>query len=182
MGSKILYVVVAVCSIFMVVGFCLAAYKLRGILKGRSIRDWPSASGTVLDAEFVTHSHPESPSYEVKVEYVYEVLGTQYRNTRIHPTYSSGSYADHRALCDKLKQAQSVRVYYNPHAPAESYIVKGSYSSNLAGFFGGVLFFFGGLLFLLIFWFGIAGKANFQDGLEITKYKTEEPTAAPTGP
>jgi hypothetical protein len=108
------------------------------------------------------------------------VGGVLYHNTKLHPAYSASSYAGHKGLYEKLKRAKTITVYYNPHAPQEAYIVKGRFSADLAPFFGGLVFFFAGLTFLLAFWFA-AGKSNYDEGVQILEYKTEQPAIGAKG-
>ena len=107
--------------------------------------------------------------HKVTADYTYEVSGTSYCNTAIHPGYSASNLGGHHELYDKLKSANLVRIRYNSSDPQEAYLIDGTYSVNLAGLFGGLLFFLAGLMFLLIFHFGITGNTDFASGLDVVK-------------
>jgi hypothetical protein len=87
----------------------------------------------------------------------------------IHPAYGSSSFEEsHAQLEAVLTAGKSVRVYYEPSAPSRSTLSVGFYSCSLASVFGGLIFIGAGVGFLGSFWFAIAGKMNFADGISFT--------------
>lgn len=151
----------------MLVGAGIALSAIRGILKARSIDDWPTVDAQVTQCDFKAHADSEGTSYQVVVKYSYSVLGREYSNNKIHPSYSASSFEGHRPLYERLKKCSVVKARYNDLDPAESYIVTGNFTSALALLFGGLLFFSVGLFFLLIFHFALAGDSNYASGLDV---------------
>src|SRR5262249_1886620 len=76
------------------------------------------------------NSDSDGTTYEVQVEYVYTVGGTEYRGSRLAFGYSGSSGREgHAEIHDKLKAAKSVDVRYDPEDPASSTLSFGIHRS-----------------------------------------------------
>ena len=168
MGTKMLYVIVPFCSVFIVIGAWMMISVGRRIYLGTAAARWPYTEGRMTSAVSKDTSDSESSSREIRVNYSYRVGGREYQGTTIHPAYGSSSFEGaHRALEDLLRPAKQVRVYYDPRDPSRCTLSHGLYSCSLAALFGGFLFFVAGVGFLLTFWFAIAGNQAFARGITV---------------
>lgn len=167
--KMILLIVYPLCSVFIVVGAWLAWTTLDGMVKARSVASWPTAGADIKKIDLRDEDTDGSESYEVLVDYEYEVDNKQFKGNQIHPAYSESSFEGHLRLYEELKKAAVVKVYINPKDPSEAYLVSGSYSAHWSAFFGGMIFFTMGIFFMLAFHFVIFGNSNYADGLHILR-------------
>lgn len=104
--------------------------------------DWPSATGTLLKCRIAKHrsssvgwrygygAHNETVSYDLEVEYEYEVAGVAHKGQRFYygPRTGDRDYWEEKAkrYCD----TGSVKVYYNPRNPGVSVMETGGSGEN----------------------------------------------------
>ena len=164
-----LWIVYPFCSIFIIIGAGISVFTLRGILKARDIRNWPTVEATILECDFESNSGSETTTYRVNVRYEYSVLGRKYESDKIHPNYSSSNFEGHRPLFERLEKSTIVTARYNEADPSESYLLAGTFSAHMAVFFGGMIFLSAGIFFLLTFHFAMAGSSDYASALEVIK-------------
>ena len=142
--------------------------SVRKIILGITAKNWPTTTGQLIHVENKITSDSESTSREIVVKYSYTINGQSYEGNVIHPSYTNSSFENaHSHLEAKLELGKSIEVFYDSRNPQRAMLSTGFYSSSLAMVFGGLIFFGAGIGFLGTFWFAIAGKTNFADGVTI---------------
>lgn len=93
--------------------------------KIRAAQGWPAASGVVLTSE-VGDDGGESGLY-VRVVYRYEVGGRVYENSRLAVAVEYGvqNLPALERMAARFPVGAEVPVYYDPHNPADSALIKG---------------------------------------------------------
>ena len=93
---------------------------------------WPATTGTMLECNLKQGSSGGGPdggggqTWTVQMLYSYEVAGKQYENERVAFGYGSdGNLSYHRTIYEKLRNASSVMVRYDPNHPAVATLVGG---------------------------------------------------------
>ena len=163
-----LFLIVPFCSIFILVGGWMTYSSVKKIYLGIAAQKWPTVAGQLSEVVSKDTSDSESSSREIQVRYSYAVSGQAYEGKVIHPCYGGSSFEEaHRLLEAKLATGKSVEVFYDPANPSYATLSTGFYSCSLAVVFGGLIFFGAGIGFLGTFWFAIAGKTNFADGVNL---------------
>lgn len=151
MSKRGLFVGVAFCSLFIIIGFVVVIRTWREIVAGCQMANWPHTTGTVLSVEEIRKPEWESDIRKIVVRYAYTVADHAYEGNTIHPTYrGSNIEATHRGLEQKLAPGRKVRVYYRENAPEDSTLAVGLYSGELFQIFVGMTFVAFGLFFILI--------------------------------
>jgi hypothetical protein len=140
-------------SVFYLVGFGILGYALWSAWRSTQAAAWPTTPGTIKELSLQENSDSEGTSYEVKVKYAYMVDGVAYEGSRLAFGYtaSSGKQA-HNQIHQKLKNAKTVAVRYDPSDPSVSCLSFGMHRSiqiGLAVAFTWLAFVFG---FTLIWW------------------------------
>lgn len=168
MNKSMLVFIVPFCSLFILVGGWLTVSSVRKIVHGISAQRWPTTTGELTQVETKISHNSESSSREIVVNYSYTVNGQRYEGKVIHPSYTNSSVEQANHLLEaKLAPGKAVTVYYHPSNPSRAMLSTGFYSCSMATVFGGLIFLGAGLGFLGTFWFAIAGKTNFADGITI---------------
>ncbi len=108
-------------GLFLAVGAAILAFGVRSLLKSRAVEHWPVAHGELLERKLAADSDSDGTTYQVQVHYAYSVAGRPYEGKRLAFGYGGSSgRAMHQKILDKLLQAHSVEVRYNPQSPEES--------------------------------------------------------------
>ena len=89
---------------------------------------WQQTAGTVLSCEIKAH-HGKSTTYSPYVTYRYSVNGREYENDELSKsTISIGDRAAVVRHAARYRLGADVQVFYNPDAPAESFLERGGIS------------------------------------------------------
>ncbi len=121
------FIVPAFGMIFLLVGIVLGGFEARSILRDRLV-DWQETTGTVLSCEIKAH-HGKSTTYSPYVTYHYFVDGREYENDELSKsTISIGDRAAVVRHAARYRPGADVQVFYNPDAPAESFLERGGIS------------------------------------------------------
>lgn len=141
-------------SLFWLIGLGLLGYGLWQAWQSTRARGWPVAEGIIRQADLKSSTDSEgSTTYQVEVEYEYAVDGVLHRSSVLAFGYSSSSGREaHAEILDKLKQARTVEVRYNPANPGQAVLSHGLHRSIQLMLTFGVtwLAFVGG--FTLLWW------------------------------
>lgn len=88
------------------------------------VSSWPTTSGRITNSSMDSaRGDRRGTSYEVKVIYEYSAEGRTFTGTRIHPTYvADWHHESHEHLLNRLSPHSTVRVYYHPKDPSQSYL------------------------------------------------------------
>lgn len=126
-----MYFLVAFISLFYCAGFGILGYGVWAAKRSTEAAEWPTAQGKLVSVELKHKSDGEGAmTYEVLVEYTYDVMGKPYRGSRLAYGYASSSGLEsHREIERKLKAAKSVEVRYDPFDPATSVLSFGFHRS-----------------------------------------------------
>ena len=119
--------------IVIAVGFIGWSFHMRGVAAASEA--WPAAPGEITASE-VTHSVKQSSSssgnkwrYIPRVEYRYELDGTEYTNDNIQFVSVSWEFKD-RFKAERVTKpfpvGNAVDVFYDPTDPGNSVLLKGS--------------------------------------------------------
>jgi hypothetical protein len=143
-------------AVFVLVGAGLTWSTLHKHLTRLRASSWPTTKATINNvSEEYRRGQKSRGSWKVKTSYTYEVGGTSYEGTIIHPTYESSSMRDvHTTLIDALQPGRTVQVQYCPENPSKAYLATGFHSGSLISVFVSMLFLgmglaFGGVMWLL---------------------------------
>jgi hypothetical protein len=116
-------------SVFYVIGFGLLGYGILSSHRSLQAGNWPTVEGAVTKVELV-ETNNDGTTYEVKPEYTYQVGGTQYQGSRVAFGYSGSSEREaHQEIYEKIKNATSVMVRYDPANPANATLSYGFHLS-----------------------------------------------------
>src|SRR5690625_2656645 len=130
--------------ILAIVGIIWLIKDIHHNVKVNQIKKWPKVQANVIAAWAVpansaagnipiNPSNPQvtntSAKYKPKVNYVYQVNGRRYssHNFAYDSDNSYNSYEINQ-LMDGIEPNSTIRVYYNPSKPSESYIYNGTTS------------------------------------------------------
>lgn len=92
--------------------------------------NWPTAPGTITKLELKTNNDSDGNTYQVEVQYQYQVGGNSYSGSTLAFGYnSSGGKEIHDQILQKLRQAKSVDVRYDPNKPDSSCLSYGLHRS-----------------------------------------------------
>lgn len=117
---------ILVISIFLIGGFVIVGKGINSIFTADKAADWPTVQGTMNACEIKETNNPDGNTYQLHVDYSYEVLGQNYNGQRLAFGYSkSNRYDEHLLLYNKLSMAKTVLVRYNPVNPSESVLTYG---------------------------------------------------------
>jgi len=107
--------------VFYAVGFGLLGYGLWAAKRSVEAAEWPTTRGALERITFKGNSDSDGATHQVLVEYTYTVAGKPYRGSRLAFGYgaSAGKKA-HEEIEQKLKNAKSVDVRYDPFDPSSS--------------------------------------------------------------
>jgi hypothetical protein len=148
-------------GLFFVVGFVILGYGLRSYFKGRESLSWPTAPATLTHCEIAEKSSDDSTTWQVKVNYTYKALGTEYSGDRLAFGYSgTSSHETHEKIYAKLTGAESFYVHYKPLEPGTSVIAPGTNRSTyMLLMFGATwLLFITGFTLMMVLTSGIDNK------------------------
>jgi hypothetical protein len=132
-------------GIFCLPGFVALGYGLLSARRSMLASTWPTARGVIakVNLEQSSGGGDGSTVYGVRMRYRYTVDGVAYEGSRIAFGYGSSSgWQSHNDIYEKLENAKSVSVRYDPAKPSVSCLSVGIHH---------------GIRFLLIFsmlWFG----------------------------
>lgn len=160
-------------------GLILAVNTNRNIKKSKAVSNWPTTIGTIKKCELKTHHNDNTTSYSIDLLYTY-TLGLQgdkdykyLESKELHPSPHTMTYGK-RSLYKKLKSAKSVKVYYNPDNPNESYLIPGHFTFHEAAFYAGILIIICGLFTIVQSNILSPVPMKAVSSLEILEVKTEE--------
>ncbi|RBP47280.1 uncharacterized protein DUF3592 [Roseimicrobium gellanilyticum] len=158
--SKFFYLLPAA---FVLMGAGLTLWALHGQWLALRAQKWPITTGTISKVdEKVSQGRRGNSSVKIKTTYSYEVNGTQYEGTKIHPTYGGNSRLKaHDALKEALQPGRRVQVMYCPENPAQAFLATGFRSGSLAPLVVGVLWMTAGLAFGCLLWITKSGNCDF---------------------
>jgi hypothetical protein len=108
-------------GVFALVGFGMLGYGLWSAYRSTQAASWPIAEGKMTHLEVQVSVADEGTSYQVRAKYAYSVNGAEYEGSRIAFGYfGSSGKESHDEIYEKLKNAKTVEVRYNPSEPAVS--------------------------------------------------------------
>lgn len=141
-------------SVFYLVGFGLLGASLWNAWRSTRAGSWPTTSAKINSVELDESTDSDGgDTYQVKVQYTYEVLGKAYEGSRLAFGYTGSSGRDaHWEIYQRLRNAEGVNVRYNPGDPSVSCLSYGIHRSiqlGLAFSATWLAFVFG---FTLLFW------------------------------
>lgn len=117
-------------GVFFLIGFLTLGKGLWEAYRSSRASRWPTVSGNIAELELEDDSTGESTTYEVKVRYTYAVDGAEYEGTRLAFGYlGSSERPGHDEIYQRLKNATTVEVRYNPTDPAVSCLSFGLHRS-----------------------------------------------------
>lgn len=100
-----------------------------GILEQAASKNFPSTAGRITHSELTSQHGSHGASYDVKLEYEYEVDGRSYKGTR-YRCIRTGSLEAMRQVVDAHPVGSSAPVYYNPKDPQDSLLSPGMERSD----------------------------------------------------
>lgn len=121
-----------------------------------TMQRWEPVQGQLIAAGYDTHSGDDSDTYEAYAHYSYRYRGQDYEGSRVTLAGGADNIGDYQTdlgnrLAAMRSRGESVTVWVNPGAPAES-IIDRDVRWGLVGFKSIFLFVFGGVgLGLLVF-------------------------------
>jgi len=140
-------------SLFFAVGFGVLGYAINSLWASKAAGTWPTTEGRILRCEIKESRDSDGSTYETQVEYGYTVAGSHYKGTRIAFGYagSSGRRA-HQEIADRLIDAKTVLVRYDPSDASRAVLSYGINRSTIFMFVFGVtwLLFISGLTALTV--------------------------------
>lgn len=143
-------------SLFYAAGFGMLGYSLLSIKRSLEASTWPSVVGTVDSCELASNSGGDGSTYRVKVVYRYRVAGRELTNDKLAFGYAGSNGRDaHQEIFEKLENAKTVEVRYDPTDPQRSVLSFGIHRSiqfTLAFAVTWLLFVIG---FTILFWIGM---------------------------
>ena len=105
--------------IAFVIGVIIYIVQLRQGLHADASRKWPTAAGTVTTS--VLEKSPGARwRYRVSLQYTYRVGGTDFLSNRIFWGGNEGRENHMASVADTYRAGGKVRVYYDPHNPAQA--------------------------------------------------------------
>jgi hypothetical protein len=117
-------------SIFYVVGFSILGYGVWAARRSTQAAGWPTVQGTITNVAIQTNYDSDGDTYKVKVAYAYTVGGTAHTGSRLAFGYAGSSgRAAHEKIYEKLHNAESVAVRYDPADPSSSVLSVGIHRS-----------------------------------------------------
>jgi hypothetical protein len=117
-------------SIFYAAGFGMLWHGINSAKQSVEASNWTSVTGTITNLSLRENSDSDGTTYGVEVEYRYSVMGRTYTSSRLAFGYASSSGRQaHQDIFNKLEQASSVKIRYNPQNPAASTLSFGIHRS-----------------------------------------------------
>jgi len=106
---------------FGIFGLFLMRFAINATTQSVRACNWPTVPGEITCLSFDESTDSDSSTYHVIVRYRYTVLGQTYEGDRLAFGYpASNERPPHQAIFEKLKQASSVQVRYDPDNPQVS--------------------------------------------------------------
>ncbi len=119
-------------ALFFAVGFAILGYGIRSLILSNTAKTWPTAEGHVETCKVTESSDSDGTTYQVEVQYNYEVAGIRYTGNRIAFGYvGSSGRAAHQEIADRLSAAKTVRVRYDPANPWQAVLSYGLNRSTI---------------------------------------------------
>ncbi len=113
-------------GLFFAVGFGLLGYGGFSYYQGRRSLSWPQVPANISKCKIEENSDGDGTTWKVKVLYDYSVEGVSYSGDRIAYGYGgSSTREEHKAIHDKLINANAVFVKYDPADPNKSVLAAG---------------------------------------------------------
>jgi hypothetical protein len=123
----------------------LISWGLYSIAKSRQSKIWPTVEGRITDCRLTKlFSADSGPYWKILVRYQYEISGQHMEGTRIAYGYLGGSETAQRLLYNKISQAETLAVRYNPNDTPDAVLGYSSINSRK--------FIMCGLIFGVIAW------------------------------
>lgn len=93
--------------------------------KAKAAESWPVTQGQILFSNIESHTSTDSDgdtstSYEVKVDYSYDVMGSPMKGQRISYGATGSDYNSAKKIADRYPVGSSVTVHYNPEKPSDA--------------------------------------------------------------
>lgn len=116
---------------FYMLGFALLFCGLRNAQRSTEAASWPATPGTLTHlTEHTAPSEEGDDAYAVKVRYIYSVAGKAYEGSCLAFGYMATSNHDvHAAIYQKLKEAKTIDVRYDPSDPGQCWLSYGVHRS-----------------------------------------------------
>jgi hypothetical protein len=155
-------------SVFYLVGFGMLGYGLWAARRSTQATDWPTAPGTLTRVDLKTNSDGDGTTYQVEVQYTYRVGGDAYTGSRLAFGYTgSGGREAHAAIYEKLKDARSVDVRYDPEDPAASVLSFGIHRSIQLILIFAIVWLVFVVGFTVIWWLAASGDSVLLKNLSV---------------
>ena len=136
---------------FILSGIIGTFYSIKKLYQCNETRSWQTCNAEVIDVKYINEytGEDEDSNEMVSINYQYQVNGTLYKNDKISIGYYYNTNENHVVLFEKLKNAKTIKIFYNPDKKNESVIFKGFNNST----FGGLNFmiFWDSAMFLIFF-------------------------------
>lgn len=105
--------------------------SVRNVIKGMKAKNWPTASGTVVDSQItVSYSDDGDPLYGAEVNYRFNVEGMEFNsNRRTFADSNSNDKGRAEIITSIYAPGTPVQVYYSPDNPDDSVLETGTNSN-----------------------------------------------------
>lgn len=115
-------------EICLVVGVITAGAIVWKLIKGLKAKNWPTASGSVVDSQITMHYDDDGDRmYGTAITYRYAVDGLDYSgNKRTFVEYSSNNRNRAENIVAMYAPEMPVQVFYNPEDPEEAVLEPGT--------------------------------------------------------
>ena len=105
--------------------------SVRNLIKGIKAKNWPTASGTVVDSQITVKYNDEgNPLYGAEVKYRFNVEGMEFNsNRRTFADHNSSDKGRAEIITSIYAPGTPVQVYYSPDNPEDSVLESGTNST-----------------------------------------------------
>ncbi len=117
-GKLVLVVFTILPLIFMGIGGHLAWSQQK------KITTYQPVEARILSTDIERHRGSKSTTYKPVADYTYQVAGHEYRGHDITPIHLSSGYSWAQSIVSRYRPGQATTAYYNPHDPAEVFLLK----------------------------------------------------------
>jgi Protein of unknown function (DUF3592) len=140
---------------FIFFGACWTVLAWFVLSRSRRTARWPQTTGTIIasDVKRVESLDPDSAaSYEPHIRYAYSVSGRDYENDTITLNVQVTNLVPRgaEAIRNRYPVGSQVVVFYNPSAPENSVLVRGSAKGNVYFVWFGLVFMAIGIIGLVV--------------------------------
>ena len=115
-------------EIFLVVGVVVGALLVWQLIKGMRSKNWPTAPGSVIDAQITMHYDDDGDRmYGASIHYRYTVDGLEYSgDKRTFGDFSSNNRRRAENIVGQYPSGSAVQVYHHPDDPEDSVLEPGT--------------------------------------------------------